>query len=85
MVQLASGQVTQISEGGKVNIALRGDEQVYADLQAQNKGSHTVFCQGSFTPAAAAAGYGCSQEALQGSASVHSEPNKGTRARARRK
>ncbi len=36
MVQLAGCQVTQISEGGKVDVALRGDKQVYAHLQAHN-------------------------------------------------
>lgn len=37
VVQLACRQVTQISEGGEVDIALRGGEQIYADLQVQEK------------------------------------------------
>ena len=34
MIQLAGCQVAQVSQGGKVDIILGCDEEVYADLRA---------------------------------------------------
>ena len=41
VIQLAGCQVTQVSQGGKINVCLGCDEEVYADLHATGSGSDT--------------------------------------------